>query len=119
MDIINNFKKVLKIDIAFIELFVYFISSLIIFPAILYVIYYYLRYMSKGIITTLEVKIKIGNIISLVLSFILSVEILKTYYIKSYKQLIIITTLLILKLLINYFLTHEIENAQKQKERIH
>ena len=72
--------------------------------------------MSKGQITTLESKIKIGNTISLILSFILSVEILKIYYIKSYKQLIIISTLLILKLLINYFLTHEIEEAEKQKK---
>ena len=116
MNFLDNFDKILKIDITFIELFVYFISSLILFPTILYVIYYYYRYMSKGQITTLESKIKIGNTISLILSFILSVEILKIYYIKSYKQLIIISTLLILKLLINYFLTHEIEEAEKQKK---
>jgi len=116
MSFLNNFDKILKIDITFIELFVYFVFSLILFPSILYVIYYYFRYRSKGQITTLESKIKIGNTISLILSFILSVEILKIYYIKSYKQLIIITTLLILKLLINYFLTHEIEEAEKQKK---
>ena len=110
------FDKLLKIDITFIELFVYFISSFILFSSMLYVTYYYIRYITKGEITTLESKIKLGNTISLALSFILSVEILKIYYIKSYKQLIIISTLVILKLVVNYFLTIEIRDAEEQKK---
>lgn len=116
----NNIKKklnlFLKFDITYLELFVYFLSSFIIFFSILYSIYYYTRNISKGEIATLEVKIKLSNAISLALSFILSIEILKIFYIKTYKQLIIISTLVILKLVVNYFLTLEINDAQRKKD---
>ena len=110
--ILNSF---LKFDITYLELFVYFISSFIIFFAILYSIYYYSLNINKGELATLEAKIKLSNAISLALSFILSIEILKIYYIKTYKQLIIVSTLVILKLILNYFLTLEINDAQKKK----
>ena len=111
--ILNSF---LKFDITYLELFVYFISSFIIFFAILYSIYYYSLNINKGELATLEAKIKLSNAISLALSFILSIEILKIYYIKTYKQLIIVSTLVILKLILNYFLTLEINDAQKKKK---
>ena len=116
MNIENLLNRYLKYDINLLELFVYFSSSFIILFSILYSIYYYLTNIKNISLTTLELKIKLGNTISLVLSFILSVEILKIYYIKSYKQLIIISVLVILKLTINYFLTIEIEDSEKHKK---
>ena len=46
---------------------------------------------------------------------ILSIEILKIYYIKTYKQLIIVSALVLLKLTVNYFLTLDINDAQKKR----
>ena len=116
MNIENLLNKYLKYDINFIELFVYYSSSFIILFTIVYSIYYYFTNIKNTSLTTLELKIKLGNTISLALSFILSVEILKIYYVKSYKQLVIISVLVILKLTINYFLTIEIEDAEKHKK---
>ena len=113
----KTLNNILKFDINMIEFFVYFVSSLILLISIIYVIYYYIFNINKGELTVLESKIKLGNSISLVLSFILSVEILKIYYIKSYKQLVIITTLVLLKLIINYFLNIEIEDSKNQEKK--
>ena len=55
-----------------------------------------------------------SNYISLTLSIILAIEILKIYYIKTYKQLVIVSVLVLLKLVINYFLMMEIEDAHEQ-----
>ena len=112
-------KSLLKVDITYLELFVYFISSFIIFISVIYSIYYYVYNFNKGEIATVEAKIKLSNSISLALSFILSIEILKIYYIKSYKQLIIVSALVILKLIVNYFLTLEINDAQQKKSHFY
>jgi uncharacterized membrane protein len=110
----------LRFDIDFLELFVYIIASLIIFLSILNSIYlYFYDYNKNSELGVLEAKIKLSNTISLALSFILSIEILKIYYIKTYKQLIIVSSLVIIKLIVNYFLNKEIEDAMRKKLNIH
>lgn len=110
----------LRFDIDFLELFVYIIASLIIFLSILNSIYlYFYDYNKNNELGILEAKIKLSNTISLALSFILSIEILKIYYIKTYKQLIIVSSLVIIKLIVNYFLNKEIEDAMIKKLNIH
>lgn len=110
----------LRFDIDFLELFVYIISSIIIFLSILNSIYlYFFDYEENNELGVLEAKIKLSNTISLALSFILSIEILKIYYIKTYKQLIIVSSLVIIKLIVNYFLNKEIEDAMRKKLNIH
>ena len=74
MNIENLLNKYLKYDINFIELFVYFASSFIVLFTIVYSIYYYFTNIKNTSLTTLELKIKLGNTISLALSFILSVK---------------------------------------------
>lgn len=110
----------LRFDIDFLELFVYIIASLVIFLSILNSIYlYFYDYNKNNELGILEAKIKLSNTISLALSFILSIEILKIYYIKTYKQLIIVSSLVIIKLIVNYFLNKEIEDAMRKKLNIH
>ena len=46
--------------------------------------------------------------VALGLSFILCVEILKLFYIKTYKQLVIVVCLVIIKLLVGHFLSRDI-----------
>jgi uncharacterized membrane protein len=122
---LENIKKymndVLKLDINALEFLVYFLSSFIIFTSVLNAIYYYTLNFAEGTdfsaseIDILEAKIRLSNSISLALSFILSIEILKIYYIKTYKQLIIVSALVLLKLTVNYFLTLDINDAQKKR----
>ena len=113
----------LKLDISSLEFMVYFLASFIIFTSVIYSIYFYTANLSSrtdtadfsaGELDILEAKIRLSNSISLALSFILSIEILKIYYIKTYKQLIIVSALVLLKLTVNYFLTLDINDAQKK-----
>ena len=55
----------------------------------------------------IEQKIKFIESISLSLSFILCIEILKLFYIKRYRQLVIVCALVIIKLLISFFVNRE------------
>lgn len=111
----------LKLDISSLEFIVYFLASFIIFTSVIYSIYFYTANLantttnfSAGELDILEAKIRLSNSISLALSFILSIEILKIYYIKTYKQLIIVSALVLLKLTVNYFLTLDINDAQRK-----
>lgn len=109
--------SVLKSDINYLEIFVYFIASLIVFISIVYSLYYYTINFKDGEKTLLNIKIHMSNYISLTLSIILAIEILKIYYIKTYKQLVIVSVLVLLKLIINYFLMMEIEDAHEQLKK--
>jgi hypothetical protein len=54
--------------------------------------------------------------VSLLLSFILAIEILKIlkiFYVRSYRQLIIVASLGLLKLTISYFIAQEIIELKK------
>ena len=78
--------------------------------------YYFVMNYEKGQETLLNIKIYISNYVSLTLSVILAIEILKIYYIKTYKQLIIVSVLVTLKLIINYFLSIELDHARELLE---
>ena len=111
MGLQNYLNQLLKTDINYLEIFIYLITSILIFCTILYSIYYYGTNFYKGEETILNLKIILSNSISLALSLILTIEILKIYYIKTYKQLVIVSILVMLKLIINYFLNIEVNAA--------
>jgi len=114
MNQILQWNKFLKLDIQILEIFVYFISSIIIFMSIVYAMYTSISHFDSTEKSIYEAKIQLSNIISFVLSLILCIEILKIYFVKTYKQLIIVATLVILKLTINYFLSFEIDDAKEK-----
>jgi hypothetical protein len=51
--------------------------------------------------------------ISLLLSFVLVIEILKIFYVRSYRQLVIVGSLGLLKLTISYFISQEMTDLRK------
>jgi hypothetical protein len=51
--------------------------------------------------------------ISLLLSFVLAIEILKIFYVRSYRQLVIVASLGLLKLTISYFISEEMVFLKK------
>ena len=54
--------------------------------------------------------------ISLSLTLILCSEILKFAYIKTYKQLIIVSSLVLVKIVTHYFLSKELEQERKFRD---
>ena len=61
-----------------------------------------------------ESKILLGKAIGISLSFILTIEILKIFWIKTYSQLIILGGLILIKIIIYYYLENEISRDTKE-----
>ena len=59
-----------------------------------------------------DVRLILGESISLSLTFILCIEVLKVFYIKSYQQMILIVSLTLLKIIIGYYLEYEISTLK-------
>lgn len=113
MKLIDKFQNSLHYGVYIIQIFTYTISFVIISISIVISSYLYfrnLRLQDEAYSTT---KLYLSRSISIALSFILGVEILKLFYIKSYKQLIIVATLVVIKLLVTYFLSKEIDKSIK------
>ena len=63
----------------------------------------------------LNAKLNLGEATALALSFILGVEILRLFFIKTYKQLVFVVCLVFIKLIINWFLSREIDKISKDE----
>lgn len=111
MTIINKYGELLHNGIYLIQAIAYTISFVIISMSILRSTVKYFHYYNKPELAYYNTRLDLSESISIALSFILGVEILKLFYIKSYKQLIFIVCLVSIKLLVSYFLTVEIEKS--------
>jgi uncharacterized membrane protein len=109
MKLIDKFQDSLHYGVYIIQIFTYTISFVIISISIIISSYIYFRNFKLQDQAYNNTKLYLSRSISIALSFILGVEILKLFYIKTYKQLVIVTTLVIIKLLVTYFLSKEIE----------
>jgi uncharacterized membrane protein len=114
---IISYENYLKNSVEIIEIFTYTISVIIILLSVFYSIFTLGKEINNYEKAFNDTRLILGESISLALSFILSVEILKIFYIKTYKQLVIIASLTLLKLVINYYLLNEIEKDKPQKPK--
>jgi uncharacterized membrane protein len=112
MKLIDRFQNSLHYGVYIIQIFTYTISFVIISISILISSYIYFRNFRVQDNAYNDTKLYLSRSISIALSFILGVEILKLFYIKSYKQLIIVATLVTIKLLVTYFLSKEIDKSR-------
>jgi uncharacterized membrane protein len=113
---LNSYENFLKGSVSLIEIFTYTISVILISLSVVYSVFISI-YEYKNIQKAFDdSRLILGESISLALSFILAVEILKIFYIKTYKQLVIIVALTLLKLTINYFLLNEIDETLKKNQ---
>ena len=95
-----GYNSFLKRNIEYVIYLNYTIAVLIILIATIKSIIAYIEYYKYGTTASSTVsRLILGESIALALSFILSVEILRFFYIKNYQQLIIISGLVFLKLL--------------------
>jgi len=114
MTFIANYTNELKNAVNIIEVFTYTISLIIIAISLVYSIFIFGKDINNIDLAFDDVRLVLGETISLALTYILAVEILKIFYVKTYKQLIIVVALTLLKLVITYFLLNEVK-AIKQK----
>jgi uncharacterized membrane protein len=112
MSFIETYNKNLKNAVNIIEIFTYTIAVVIVSISIVYSIFIFGKEITNFELAFNDMRMSLGESISLALTFILAVEILKIFYIKTYKQLVIIVALTLLKLVINYFLTLEIKDIK-------
>lgn len=110
---LESYENFLKGSVTVIEIFSYTISVIIIGISVIYSVFTYISEYKHPQLAFSDAKLILGESIALALSFILSIEILKIFYIKTYKQLVIIVSLTLLKLTINYFLLNEIQQTVK------
>ena len=121
MKSIEKYQKLLLEGISITEIIAYTISFIIILVSIIRTIIEFVSYIIEYRNTDITLlfkntRLQLTRSSAIALSFILTVEILKLIYIKTYKQLVIVTSLVIIKLLINYFLIKEIyEDEQNRK----
>jgi uncharacterized membrane protein len=114
-----EYENVLKNGVTIMEVFTYSISVIIISISIVKAVAIYILEYNDVEKAFEDSRFFLGESVSLALSFILAVEILKIFYIKSYKQLIFVVVLTSLKLTVNYFLTKELNQYSNLRTNIH
>lgn len=119
MKIIYNYIQNLNGAVNILQAVVYTISFLLIsISTVKTIILYVSDYLNPNVndlATFNNARISLSESVVLSLSFITGVEILKLFDVKTYKQLIIVVCLVIIKLLVGFFLTKEIIEAHSEK----
>jgi uncharacterized membrane protein len=113
-ELLDLFNSYLHIGVDIVEIIIYILVMLVIFRTIFLVIISAIREKQVNYNTT---KLLINNAISISLSGIMFVEIMKLFYIKSYKQLGIIAGIVLIKWILLYFVHQEQKTEEKQLKR--
>ena len=108
---IDNVFKTLEKSIIYLEIIVYILVFLLIVRAITLMVYNFINYKNMEQWYT-STKNSFNYTISISLSTILFVEILKLFYIKTSHQILIVSGIVILKLIINYFVELDLKMNQ-------
>ena len=114
--IVERYENLLHNGVYLIQIFSYTISFIIISISIITSTYIYFHKFNSQRDAYNETKLNLGRSIALALSFILGVEILKLFYIKTYQQILLVSILVSIKLLVNYFLSKEINEIDNKTE---
>jgi len=116
---IKEINECLKINVNILQSLIYFLAIIIISVGIVQTVIVYFKeiYLDNILPATIDARIIIGESITLSLSFILGIEVLRTFYIRTFQQFFIIGAILFLRQFITYFLDKEVEfNYKKRKE---
>ena len=111
IELLQIFNSYLHIGVDLVEIVVYMLVILAIFRAIGLIV---LKVFEDKEINYQTIKILINNTISICLSGIVFVEIMKLFYIKTYKQLGIIAGIIIIKMILLYFISQEQKEEQNK-----
>lgn len=111
MELLEIFDSYLHIGVDLVEIVVYMLVILAIFRTIGLIV---LNVFQEKDINYDYIKVLINNTISICLSGIVFVEIMKLFYIKTYKQLGIIAGIIVIKMILLYFVTQEQKEQQNK-----
>jgi len=111
-----KYKDFLEKGITIIQFISYTVSFILITISIFKSTIIYIVDYNKPQILFDKIKLTLSESSELALSFILSVEILKLFFINTYKQLVIILTLVVIKIIISYFLETEIGGIRNENK---
>lgn len=107
----SKFQEKLMTGVHIVQILAYSISFVLIFTSIIKSVCIYVLEYSNPLQAYVDTRLNLGEAVVLSLSFILGAEILKLFYINSYKQLIIVAGLVAIKLLVTYLLSNEIQKS--------
>ena len=117
MRVIQKYETFLQNGIFIVETFAYTISFIIITVNIFRAVIIYINEYANFIKAYKDARLVLGESVSLALAFILGVEVLKLFFIKTYKQLVIVISLVCIKLLVGFFLSREIDDYIEKKRK--
>ena len=107
------YNRDLSLSIVYFEIVVYILVCFLFIRAIILSIFYYINDKTDGPIPwQLNTKLVLNNAAQISITAILFTEILKLFYVKTYKQLIIISGIMLIKIGMSYMIDNE---AQQQK----
>lgn len=119
MNFIDKYEAILNTGTNTIKLIAYTISFLLITISIIKTAFIYVYEILDPVFDDrtffFNAKLNLGEATALALSFILGVEILRLLFIKTYKQLVFVVCLVFIKLIINWFLSREIDKISKDE----
>ena len=108
----------LKKGISIIQIIAYTVSFILITLSILKSIKIYIVDYNKSQFAFDEIRLTLGESCELSLSFILGVEILRLFFVNTYKQLVSVITLVAIKIFISYFLDDEIDDIRNKNIKL-
>lgn len=111
-----EYKEILQKGILIVQAISYTVAFILISTSILKSIKYYIEDFNKSQIAFDKIRLTLGESFELALSFILGVEILRLFYVNTYKQLVILITLVAIKIFISNFLEVEIKEIKNKNK---
>ena len=107
----DKFHKFMANVIIILQIITYSTSTIIIVFSLIYSAFIALTEYDRPIVAFYDVRTILGEAVSLSLSFILCVQILTLFTVREYRELVIVTTLVVLKLLVTYFVSQQITST--------
>lgn len=109
-----DYAKLVKLFVDKLEFFVHIISIVIVIRGIIEALYTVIKDYKNIESTFVQARIMLCESISLALSFVLSIEVIKIMYITNMQQLGLVFMIILLKILIHYFVDQDLEKYKDQ-----
>jgi uncharacterized membrane protein len=107
MSFLDQYQRLLQKGIVVVETIAYSVSFVIISLSMFRATMLYISDYNDLAKAYLDTRMDLGESIGTALSFILGAQIFKLFYVTSYRHLVIVISLVIVKMLVSYFLERE------------
>jgi uncharacterized membrane protein len=114
MNKLDKFQDFLKTNIAIVETLAYTFCFVIITMSMFRSMMIYVKDFNDLEKAYLATRLDLSETIATSLTFILGAQMFKLFYVSSIKQLVIVISLVIVKMLVSYYLEKEIRDSEKK-----